>query len=203
MLEINVYKLDHDFGFAPHPFDGVCTLACCKPDIRKRAEIGHYVVGMGSVELGNIGKLIYWMKVEDIISFDQYYVADWAQSRKPNMKGSKKERARDNIYHTDPETGEYVQDFSFHSLKAGVTDFSNLDTDTGKTPNVLVSRTFSYFGGDGPSLPQGLDCFALLRVRNFQRDFPNEKKVALVEWLEGLPRKVQGRPTSQHLMPSA
>lgn len=30
------YVVAHDFGFAPNPFDGLCTLATCKPDIRKR-----------------------------------------------------------------------------------------------------------------------------------------------------------------------
>ena len=32
------YVIEHDLGFAPNPFHGVCTLACCKPQIRKIAK---------------------------------------------------------------------------------------------------------------------------------------------------------------------
>ena len=32
------YVFDHDYGFAPNPFHGVCTLATCKPSIREHAE---------------------------------------------------------------------------------------------------------------------------------------------------------------------
>lgn len=41
------YVVAHDFGFAPNPFDGLCTLATCKPDIRKKAAVGDYIVGTG------------------------------------------------------------------------------------------------------------------------------------------------------------
>jgi hypothetical protein len=40
-----------DYGFAPNPFFGVCTLATCKPKIRKAAAIGDWVVGTGSSRL--------------------------------------------------------------------------------------------------------------------------------------------------------
>ena len=29
------YVMTSDSGFAPNPFHGACTLACCKPKIRK------------------------------------------------------------------------------------------------------------------------------------------------------------------------
>jgi hypothetical protein len=37
---IFVYVVKHDGGFAPNPFHGFCTLACCKPKIRKGAKEG-------------------------------------------------------------------------------------------------------------------------------------------------------------------
>src|SRR5712671_5339411 len=34
-MRLYSYVVARDFGFAPNPFFGVCTLATCKPDIRK------------------------------------------------------------------------------------------------------------------------------------------------------------------------
>lgn len=38
-------RVARDYGFAPNPFFGVCTLATCKPRIRSVAQIGDWVVG--------------------------------------------------------------------------------------------------------------------------------------------------------------
>ncbi|MFH1865797.1 MAG: hypothetical protein ABIK85_07930, partial [Candidatus Eisenbacteria bacterium] len=34
------YIVARDYGFAPNPFCGVCTLATCKPKIRESASVG-------------------------------------------------------------------------------------------------------------------------------------------------------------------
>src|SRR5262249_55154673 len=56
------YCIPYDFGSAPNPFWGLCTLAICKPDIRRTANVGDWVVGTGSAvsPIGNIsGKVVY------------------------------------------------------------------------------------------------------------------------------------------------
>ena len=45
-MNFYVYVVAKDGGFAPNPFHGVCTLACCKPRIRSRARIGDWVLGL-------------------------------------------------------------------------------------------------------------------------------------------------------------
>jgi len=55
------YVVDKDTGFAP--FWGCCTLACCKPDIRKGAQKGDWVVGLSSKTDGN--RIVYAMRVTD------------------------------------------------------------------------------------------------------------------------------------------
>lgn len=45
-MKVHSYIGAHDFGFASNPFHGVCTLACCKPDIRQVAHVGDLVIGM-------------------------------------------------------------------------------------------------------------------------------------------------------------
>ena len=64
------YKIEHDWGFAPNPFHGTLSLATCKADIRgcKNLEIGDWVVGFGSKSMDNLGKLIFAMKVEEILT---------------------------------------------------------------------------------------------------------------------------------------
>lgn len=48
MPNVFIYVVDRDFGFAPNPFHGYCTLATCKPGIRKSAAMGDWVVGMAA-----------------------------------------------------------------------------------------------------------------------------------------------------------
>lgn len=84
-MKLYSYVVTHDTGFAPNPTGRYCTLACCKPDIRRCAEIGDWVVGMGSV--GRIGndKLIYAMKVTEKMTFDEYYKDERFKNRIDNM----------------------------------------------------------------------------------------------------------------------
>lgn len=35
------YILTRDYGFAPNPFNGTCTLATCKPKIRATANVAN------------------------------------------------------------------------------------------------------------------------------------------------------------------
>lgn len=64
------YTVDSDTGFAPNPFHGVCTLACCKPVIRRKAKKGDYVIGHAGV--GDGYRIIYAMEVTDKKTFNQY-----------------------------------------------------------------------------------------------------------------------------------
>lgn len=42
------YIVAYDHGTAPRPYGGVCTLAICKPTIRKAARVGDWVIGFRS-----------------------------------------------------------------------------------------------------------------------------------------------------------
>ena len=67
-MKLFVYVVRYDSGFAPNPFFGYCTLATCKPGIRKGAQEGDWIAGVGSKQKGQTRKLVYAMKVEEIIS---------------------------------------------------------------------------------------------------------------------------------------
>ncbi len=48
-LKIYSYVVRYDSGFAPNPFGDYCSLATCKPRIRKSIHKDDWVVGTGSV----------------------------------------------------------------------------------------------------------------------------------------------------------
>ncbi len=71
-MTLYCYVVARDYGFAPNPFFGVCTLATCKPKIRKRAQVGDWIVGMGSKVHGSEGRLVFAMKVSATCTYDEY-----------------------------------------------------------------------------------------------------------------------------------
>lgn len=80
MARLFSYVVDHDLGFAPNPFGGICTLAKCKYGSKKRnivemAEVGDWIAGTGGADLrksAGHGKLVYAMRVDDKIPLAEY-----------------------------------------------------------------------------------------------------------------------------------
>ena len=64
-MRLYSYIVARDYGFAPNPFYGVCTLATCKPAIRGKAEIGDWVIGTGSKVDQRDGHLVFVMRVTE------------------------------------------------------------------------------------------------------------------------------------------
>lgn len=54
------YAITRDFGFAPNPFHGVCTLATCKPRIRASANIDDWILGIGGAQLRTAKKNAFY-----------------------------------------------------------------------------------------------------------------------------------------------
>lgn len=147
------YKIEHDFGLAPNPFGGYCTIAVCKPTIRvnKSLQIGDWIIGTGSAKLKNLHHLIYAMKVEERITMEKYWKDERFQYKKPIINGSLVQMYGDNFYHK--VSGKWVQENSAHSLEGGRTNKDHLRVDTGGE-NVLISTEFYYFGDKAPLIPE-------------------------------------------------
>ena len=96
-----MYVVDRDFGFAPNPFHGYCTLATCKPGIRKGAEVGDWVIGIGGSRLNATGRCIFAMRVGRKITFNEYWENLEYLDKKPIRIGSRRMMVGDNIYHYD------------------------------------------------------------------------------------------------------
>src|SRR5215472_8962351 len=75
MATLFSYCIPFDNGAAPNPFWGLCTLAVCKPSIRRSAKVGDWIVGTGSVNspIGDIsGKVVYAMLVTEKMTMKEY-----------------------------------------------------------------------------------------------------------------------------------
>lgn len=147
------YVISRDYGFAPNPFFGFCTLATCKPKIRENAQIGDWIFGTGSVALGCKDKLIYAMQVTNKITYDTYWKDHKYNVKKPIMNGSLVQMYGDNVYHQ--EKGIWTQANSHHSNEDGSINFDNLRRDT-SSENILISENFYYFGESHIEIPADL-----------------------------------------------
>lgn len=181
-MDLYSYVVVRDYGFAPNPFHGVCTLATCKPEIRATATPGDWVVGIGSVQENLGGRLIYAMEVAEAISFDEYWSDPRFHSKRPYLPGSKKMRYGDNIYHHG-RGDQWVQEDSHHSLAGGISNPLNLNRDT-STDRVLIGLKYYYFGSDCPEVPAQFEDISRSR-RGHKCNFPDKLVSDFLDWLQG------------------
>lgn len=176
-----MYVVDRDFGFAPNPFHGICTLATCKPGIRSTAKVGDWVIGMGGGRLKATGRCVFAMRITEKITFNEYWANPAYLDKKPIRNGSKKMMVGDNIYHRD-SADHWHQADSHHSNADGSVNPHNLRTDT-KTDKVLISRHFFYFGTGAPMVPADIINTIGFKNRVGHRVFESDKCVNLIGWL--------------------
>lgn len=181
------YVIDHDKGFAPNPFFNVCTLACCKPRIRQTAAIGDVIVGFGPAKYGLNGKIIYWMEVDEIIGFDDYWHDPRFRSKRPKMGGSLMMSFGDNLYHRDPKTLKWIQEPSFHSDPNSLLGKGNLQRDTGRTDKVLIGNKYAYWGANGPHPPEEYSSMVKSGIGETYNVDDDDLKDDFISWLENLP----------------
>lgn len=183
--KLHSYVVARDYGFAPNPFYGFCTLATCKPDMRKSVAVGDWIVGTGSKSKGRDGRLVYAMRVSEILSFEGYWDDPRFRQKRPNLRGSLKQAFGDNIYYRDPTTGQWRQKDSHHSLINGRQNQANIDRDT-KANKVLISDDFVYWGGDGPEIPAFLGHSICKKGMGHKANFPDEVVQEFIDWVRDL-----------------
>lgn len=197
-MYLHSYRVARDYGFAPNPFHGYCTLATCKPVIRRTAEIGDWVVGTGTKPRSREDHIVYAMRVTEILTFDEYWNDPRFIRKRPNLSSSLKNAYGDNIYHRDTNTREWIQENSHHSHDDGTLDGENVRHDT-KTDRVLISDHFFYWGGSGPKIPRrflGPKGFDIRCLRGHKNRFPKSAVSEFINWIESECERNQcfGRP---------
>ena len=152
MTRLFTYTIPVDDGAAPNPFRGMCSLAICKPGIRRVAKPDDWIAGLGSKNApsGDLsGHLVYAMRVEKVLllkDYDQQAASNWPHRIPKVQSADLSERLGDCIY--DYSSGNAVQRSSVHGLGNEITDLAGL--------NVLISNDFYYFGNRAIPLPNCL-----------------------------------------------
>lgn len=196
------YIVATDSGFAPNPFFGLCTLACCKPGIRRaigdrllhtwgaadiqelrRSDPGYvrsqniWVVGLAGASLRDRPRrsVVYAMQVTDVLDFESYY--EEHPDKRPVRTGQA--TSDDPAWHgdaiytgNDPMTARQLP--SAHSE-------GDKEHDLGGR-YVLVSDHFIYFGKDAPYVPLEE---RLHHGRGHRINHSPEALVELESWLNG------------------
>lgn len=186
-MELFSYVVARDYGFAPNPFFRICTLATCKPIIRRIGSVGDWVIGTGSKQKGRQEYLVYAMCITETMTFNEYWQNERYQRKKPNLRGSMKQAFGDNIYFRD-NSGQWQQQDSHHSYPGGVPNWHNIRHDT-QTDRVLLSKDYAYWGGSGPEIPtrfRNYKGYDICAKRNHKCRFPEELAKDFVTWFRSL-----------------
>ena len=152
MPKLYSYVVARDYGFAPNPFYGFCTLATSKPEIRRTATVDDWILGTGSKEKKRDAHVVYAMRVSEAMTFNEYWQDPRFRDKRPDLHTSIRKAFGDNVYHRNEVDGEWRQEDSHHSCDDGTSNRRNVDHDT-QVDRVLVSDDFIYWGGSGPEIP--------------------------------------------------
>jgi hypothetical protein len=112
------------------------------------------------------------------------------------MNGSRMQQYGDNIYYKNSENGEWHQANSFHSAEDGSLSPPNIERDTGITERVLIGQNFSYWGVEGPLIPEALGDF-VHTTQGHRCRYKPDRIAAFLAWLDSVPRPIMiGRPAN-------
>lgn len=181
------YVVARDYGFAPNPFFGSCTLATCKPVIRKLASPGDWVFGTGAkTRYNRQGHLLFAMLVSEAMTYEDYWKDPRFLAKRPVPNGSVKQLYGDNIY--SRRGGRWVQADSHHSLSDGRANGANVTHDT-NVNRILIAERFVYYGRNALKIPQPLRDFGkehedVCCAARGHRIASPKLADALIRWLE-------------------
>ncbi len=159
--------------------------------------MGDWVVGTGSKQYGIDNRLVFFMEVAEVLTFDQYWNDPRFLQKQPELRGSIKQAFGDNIYHRNKKTGRWMQEDSHHSLPDGRTNTANVKHDT-RVDRVLLGFDFAYWGKTGPKIPKRFlrDDVNLCKTGpGFKSRFPEKFVERFTKWASSIPdRGYLGRP---------
>ncbi len=192
-MKLFSYTLTYDDGAGPNPFWGVCTLAIRKPAIRIAAEVGDWIVGLGSSKspIGDISDhIVYAMKVTTKMTMEEYdqFCKTFLPKKKPDWRNlDYRMRVGDCIYnYISPDNIKMRT--GMHREASQEKDLSGLFA--------LASKQFYYFGDQPVKLPDDLKPF-MHTAKGYKSDENQPYLEPFINWIENLdivPNKAMGEP---------
>lgn len=135
------YKVQYDGGSAPNPYSGACTLAICKPAIRRTAKKGDVIVGLACKSNGDDERrIVYCMVVDETIEWSDY-IKRCESGPVDGLSGKIPKNNRD--------PGDCIWKMTTpHAPRASWShhDPSDFCRDVERGKMVLLSRIYWYFG---------------------------------------------------------
>ena len=188
-MNLYSYIVADDTGFSPNPFWGYCTLACCKPVIRRTAQVGDWIAGLSPKSAGN--RIVFAMQVNEILSYADYYRDERFAAKIPRFnEGKVVFKCGDNIYEPLPN-GDFRQLQSMHSKDKGPEEDLGTKKHDLRGANTLIATTFHYFGSNGPELPRDLH---ELKVGRGHKKFPREVAMKFQSFIVSFPAGICSPP---------
>lgn len=195
MARLFSYVVQTDYGSAPNPFWGVCTLVICKPKIRRSAEVGDWIVGTGPKRSsqGDLrGMMTYAMRVTEKMPLFEY--DEWVREHCPEKVPDPRS--------TDPRrhVGDAIYDWREDPPRVrpgSVYDVSQRDRDL-SGGYALLSERYYYFGDHPVAIPEELQ--GMVQRRQGHRSDSNAPYLKpFVAWLNELDlpaNSLQGNPSA-------
>lgn len=151
---LDIYNLTSDTNFAPHHNSKIMSLACCMVKIRKRVGklwfdrrnqekgLEYWVVGRVGSGLDSEKKnwLIYFMMVEDVMSFDRYYREFGDKNRDDTLY-----KFLGNCGCSEDDCGHKLDYTCYEEVRKPPLGHSKKH-DIGKGQYVLISSDYCYYG---------------------------------------------------------
>ncbi len=196
-MSLYTYKLTYESGDAPNPYGGICSLAICKPTIRRTCNVGDWVAGIVSKGLvyrsksteDHFDELIYAMKISKKMSFKEY---DEYCKKQCNIKLPENARTGDCIYfENDKGILEQRENYA-HNLENKDTDLKGINKkDEDKA--VILGEEFYYFGKNSIKIPKEMEEI-IIKGEGHQRPKNQPYVEQFEEWIRTQKKGINGNP---------
>lgn len=134
------YVVRLDQGGSPNPYHGWCSLAVCKPQVRRTARAGDWIIGLRSRANDQV---VCAMRVDEVLPLGDYWRDPRFRAKRPGGVGPP-----DNFYRAGLGGSLRRVDNALHGPDLAAQDIGGR--------HALVSRHFWYFGDQSPELPTEL-----------------------------------------------
>ena len=181
MVALFSHVVRHDDGAAPNPYWGVCSLAICKPKIRKKARLHDWIVGTGSKNspVGDVSQqVVYAMKVTRRVT-----MRDYDRIARTELPGKLPDWCNADFRR---RVGDSIYDFSTTpaTIRPSVHDERNRKKDL-SGEYVLLSTHFWYFGDQAVALPD--DLRSIIKTGQGHKRIEHQATIArFQQWIEAL-----------------
>ncbi len=201
---VDVYNMTSDTNFGPHHDGDLLTLACCMVQIRRKVgdlwksmsnpekNLEYWIVGRVASSLNSKKKnhLIYFMKVDDVMIFDEY-------SDEFGLRGEVNGR-KDNLYRFNGDNDDYFDPKNYEKvIDEDILPKHIPSHDIGKGKYVLLSENYCYFDWKNDPYSKILDEWGIPELKwipsgkegPFRRKYDFEDTEAIIEKLKEIKRE--------------